>query len=135
MNILATRVALGELDRALKVLEMPFGDLPKVLDNDGQDVTDPKEKRLRLVRTHIESAGNIINMVEQGEKIAELGVQTYLRVQHGKAVLEAVKELTGGAIPPGFELPPGVDDEEPENEPMGFAAVARRMAASRQPPG
>jgi len=136
MSMIANEVALSQLKKALDVLEAPHDKLPKVTDKNGNEVTDAREKRLQLVGEYVQNAGDIISLINQGNTAIEMGLQAALSQKYRGAMVETVKRLTGGKLPPGFLPQDGLDaDEEEEDGPgarrMGFAAVLEEMERAK----
>lgn len=79
----------------MKAMEAPFSLLPEVKDKNGVVVVDVKEKRLELVRQHVQTAGEIINLVDQSQTSYDMVVGMTLEKRYRPQV-----ENVLGVIPP-----------------------------------
>jgi hypothetical protein len=93
----ASALALKELQSALGALDAPFSTLPEVKNKDGEPITDVKEKRLALVRQHVQAAGDIINLQEQVSSQAAMAVQAALTAKYKDTIKAALADA--GAPP------------------------------------
>ncbi len=64
MSAIANAIPLKELSAALVALDAPFSLLPEVKNKNGDVISDPRDKRLELVRQHVQSAGDVISLAQ-----------------------------------------------------------------------
>jgi len=98
---LATALALKELGAALAAVDAPYHELPDVKNKDGENINDVKEKRLALVRQHVQRAGDIINLKETINQKAAQAVQAALATNHADVIKDCLKD--SGAPPEALE--------------------------------
>jgi hypothetical protein len=151
----ASALALQELSAALGALDAPFDKLPDVKNKDGESITDVKEKRLAIVRQHVQAAGDIINLDEQVKTQGQMALQAALLAKY-KDVIKASLKAKGApqqvldALDNPALLPPGLDFNEDgeecncpscqarraatekKDEPFGFAAGIERMRKEKE---
>ena len=141
MSAMAHALALKELSSALAALDAPFSSLPNDLtDKNGEKITDVKEKRLALVRQHVQAAGDIINLVEHAEAGVEMAIQAAL-AQKYRPQIEAAMKARGLPLPtsdpdPDCDCPECVAaraaaGEEPARK-FGFAAAVETMEKEKK---
>lgn len=102
MSALGTRLVAEELAQALDVLAVDHSKLPEVRDKDGQVITDVREKRLALVKLHLDAAGDILLACEEIENAAMMATETWLARVHPATLMTVLSrmKLAGQPMPP-----------------------------------
>ena len=92
MSAIANEMILRELSSAMNALKAPFSVLPEVKNNNGESITDVKDKRLALAEKHIQSAGDIIVVLDQAQEALEQGIEAYLAERFRPEMLAELKK-------------------------------------------
>lgn len=94
---LANIVALHELRKAIDVLRVSHKELPELRDNNGNVISDARDKRLVLVEKHLGVAGNVLSMEGKATNGVAAAVQSMLMLEFPDATREALLQV--GAPP------------------------------------
>lgn len=144
MANLTTLAVLEELNQAMASLTCDYTQLPEVKDKDGRSVEDVRDKRLALVRQHLQTAGDILTLSATVDNNAAIAKEGLLASRFKDTVRRVL--VTQGAPPQvlqQLENAPGLtpdgqcdcadcraqrqkqenDDGEPDQ--MGFGAIMR----------
>jgi len=116
---LVNMIVLKELRKAMDVIEAPFHVLPEVKDKNGEEIKDVREKRLILVKEHINKVGCLIALSDTLEGMAE----------------EEIGEWCLANCPDAL---PGKSEKKndrikPKQKKFGFASLVEEMNKSLQP--
>lgn len=106
MSAIANAMILRELSNAMNALKAPFSVLPEVKNHNGEPITDVKDKRLALAEKHIQSAGDIVNVVEQTEAALEQGIEAFLAQKFRPEIEAEMKKRGVSPAPNGAFAPP-----------------------------
>ena len=140
MDDLVSSLALSELRAAINAVDAPFSTLPEVKDNNGDTIDDVKEKRLALVRRHVQAAGEILHLGAQIEKETGVLIQSVIATRYKEGYRKLLAD--GGAPQEVLDaLEKGVEnlcdcpscqakrEKKQEEEParaFGFGAITRK---------
>lgn len=129
MSAFANAIVLSELSNAISILEKPHSELPEVKDSNGVIITDPRDKKLALVRQHIFTAGDIINLVEKVALTSEYTVQYAIESKYRIQLETAASQSLSKCDCASCREERGEKNQDGSTQPaeeFGFGSVVKR---------
>lgn len=125
--LVATRMSLNALSKAMDVLNKPYNELPELRDGNNNAILDARDKRLKLIEDHIKKAGDIVFMLEGALMMGEMAVQEQLAATMKDEFAAAVKQLSGKDV----QMLP--EEEPPLRDPrkFGFGIISEEMEKAK----